>query len=137
MEPSPGAENVFGMLMETNSPRIGFPILSISIKDGTTSLYYGKGGGLMGLIKYPAVVQMTKKFVEEGEKNHKKLSSTTEYPITEKGNVRFFALTFSGVRTVEVEEKELQTGEHELSKLYTCGQEVITQIRLTQEKKGG
>ncbi len=125
--------NVWGVLME-----IGYPeavVSLVSLADGTTSLYFSNGGGMIGGGEHPAVAQASKALVATAEQYFAHMAVTTTFPLPATGRVKFYILTFSGAFTAESVESELSKANHNLFPLYAHGQEVITQFRLMQEQK--
>lgn len=125
--------NVWGVLME-----MGFRqavVTLVSLADGTTSLYFGNGGGIIGGGEHAAVAQASKSFVANSEKYFQRMTPAESFPLPSVGRVKFYILTFSGAFTADIDENELDNGKHDLSPLFCSGQEVITQLRLMQEQK--
>jgi hypothetical protein len=123
--------NVWGVLMETGYPEA--VVTLVSLADGTTSLYFGNGGGMIGGGEHTTVAQSTKSFIAAAEKYHRQMTLTESFPLPAVGRVRFYVLTFSGVLTSDVDENKLGRGKHELSPLFYSGQDVIAQFRVVQE----
>lgn len=128
LQPSPQYPNVWGILMETGFENA--PVLLMALADGTTSLYFGTGGGILGGGQQPAVAQSSRAFLAEAEQHVWRLTMTAAYPLPGVGRVRFYALTFLGAFTADVAVIDLVAGHHPLSPLYSRGQDVITQLRL-------
>jgi hypothetical protein len=124
---------VWGVMMETGYP-IGTATL-VSLADGTTSLYYSTGGGMLGSGDYTPVAEASKALVTQAENHLQLMLSTDTVPLPESGQVRFILLTYSGIFTTEAPEKTLAVGNHSLSQLYILGRETLTQLRLLTEKK--
>jgi hypothetical protein len=123
--------NVWGVLMETGYPEA--VVTLVSLADGTTSLYFSNGGGMIGGGEHATVSRSTKSFIAAAEKYHRQMPLTGSFPFPAVGRVRFYVLTFSGVLTSDVGENKLGRGKHELSPLFYSGQEVIAQFRVVQE----
>jgi len=133
IEPSNEMPNVWGILMETGYPQA--VVTLISLADGTTSLYFSNGGGMIGGGQHETVAQASKSFVIAAEGYYPKMTLTESFPSPAIGRVKFYALTYSGVYTIDIDENDLGNKKHELSPLFYYGQEVITQFRLVQEQK--
>lgn len=125
--------NVWGVLMEfVLSEAV---VTLVSLADGTTSLYFGNGSGIIGGGEHASVAKASKTLVSNSEKYFKSMTPTTSFPLPSVGRVKFYILTFSGTFTADIDENELGEGKHDLSPLFYSGQKVITQIRLIEEQK--
>jgi hypothetical protein len=128
-----GTPNVWGLLMETGYPEA--VVTLVSLVDGTTSLYFSNGGGIIGGGEHAAVARSTKAFITAAEKNYQQMNPTEAFPLPTVGRVKFYVLTFSGVLTMDVDENKLGDGKHALSPLFYSGQDVVAQFRAVQEQK--
>jgi hypothetical protein len=129
--PSEELPNVWGVLMETGySPAV---VTLVSLADGTTSLCFGTGGGVIGAEKHSTVREATAALIAAAENHRGKLLPAESFPLPDVDRVRFYVLTFSGTLTAEAGERELGKKTHELSALFYAGHAVITQIRIATE----
>ena len=94
LHPSSIAPHVWGVLMETGYP-VGSATL-IALADGTTSLYYSTGGGMLGSGEYIPVAEASKALVVEAEIHLRPMTPSTDFPLPEVGEVRFILLTYAG-----------------------------------------
>jgi hypothetical protein len=133
LTPTNNAPHVWGVLMETGYA-VGTATL-VSLADGTTSLYYSTGGGMLGSGEYTPVAEASKALIAQAENHLLQMSSTEKFPLPDVGQVKFTLLTYSGTFSVEESEKKLATGNHPLSHLYSLGHETLSQLRLLAEKK--
>ena len=122
---------VWGVLMETGHPKAVVTLSALG--DGTVSLYFSNGGGIIGLGGHEQPKLIAEQLVNLSQTFIDKLSETQDYPLPKKGYIRFYLLTYSGVFTTEIQEKILGKGRHELSPLFFKAQDLITAIRMTQE----
>ena len=105
----------------------------VAILDGTTSLYFGSGGGIIGAGKSEIVRKANHLFLEVAGQFVNRFLITQSYPTPEPDKARFYLLTSDGVRASdEVDESALQERGNEFFPLYVAAQNVITQIRLVQ-----
>ena len=107
--PSKAAPHVWGVLMETGY-QVGSATL-VSLADGTTSLYYSTGGGMLGSGEFLPVAEASKSLVAQAEDHLQQVSLSNEFPLPEVGQVRFIFLTYTGLFTGEAPEKILAAGE--------------------------
>jgi hypothetical protein len=130
--PSAQAPNVWGVLMESGWPE-GVSTL-VALADGTTSLYFSGGGGLIGYGTQEVVAVASRALVARAEDCLGLLSPATTFPLPAAGHAAFHVLTFGPAFTAEVAEEELLSGRHPLTPLYFAAHEVIARMRLDQEK---
>jgi len=131
--PSKAAPHVWGVLMETGY-QVGSATL-VSLADGTTSLYYSTGGGMLGSGEYSPVAEASKALVAQAEDHLQHVSLNNEFPLPEVGQVRFILLTYTGLFTSVAPEKILAAGGHSFSPLFLKAHETLEQLRLLAGKK--
>jgi hypothetical protein len=139
LSPSPAYPNVWGVVMETGYT-VGTATL-VCLVDGTTSLYFSTGGGMLGSGTSPTLAKAAKLFVSHAEPVIQDLTPAavipSEFPIPLPlvGMVQFFILSYRGVYSEVASETEARAGQHKLSALYASGQQVLIQLRQVQECK--
>ena len=126
--------NVFGILMETGYPE-GVATLVV-FADGSTSLYFSKGGGIIGAGEHDSVRAKHGAFFEEAEARLSAFKPATNSPPPKPGRVRFYVRTYRGTLTSEADEDDLGYKRHSLSKLFHAGQAVISAIREATDDDG-
>ena len=133
LAPSNTAPHIWGVLMETGYA-VGSATL-VCLADGTTSLYFSTGGGMLGSADYTPIAEASKALVAEAENHLSELVETTEFPLPEVGQVRFSCHTYTGMCSAQVPEEALRAGHHPLSPLYKLAHETMEQLRLSAVKK--
>jgi hypothetical protein len=124
---------VWGVLME-----IGYEVGTaslFSLADGTTSLYYSTGGGILGSPDFSPLAQASKALVLEAQKVYTQMSPVQDVSLPSIGQVRLTCLTFTGRLTAEIPEKILAAGSHPLSKIFALGRETLSQLRGLSDKR--
>jgi hypothetical protein len=116
--------------METGYPEAVATL--VAVVDGTSSLYFSNGGGLIGAGTHAPVAEANRRWLEKGREFLPQLSAITDPPLPAEGLTQFVAVTPEGLRGAVAPEEELGQGRHGLSPLFYGGQDVITQIRLTE-----
>lgn len=127
VEPSDTCPKVFGVLMEQKMP----PFTLACFADGSSSLYWGSNGGIIGAGEHDAVRRAAERFLSEGQKAYKDSSETP----AEGGDARFILRGFEGDRYGQISIKESMGKPHPYAGLFMAAQEVITQIRLVEQSK--
>ena len=133
LAPSAANPHVWGVLMETGYV-VGTATL-LSLADGTTSLYYSTGGGMLGRGDYAPVADASRTLVLQAENHLSQMEPTGDVPLPAVGHVRFSCLTYSGICTSEAAEVSLKAGKHPLSPLFILGHRTLDQLRFSAEKK--
>ena len=126
---------IWGFLMEIGLPKAVATLVVLA--DGTVSLYFSNGGGLIGLGQHEVVRKAGLALLAEAPGFLAYTRSTKEFPLPQKGYTRFYFLTLDGAFTAEAPEEELGNGRVPLSPLFFKAHEVITQARLVHEKLHG
>jgi hypothetical protein len=102
----------------------------VAFDDGTTSLYFSFGGGVIGAGTHEGVRRVATSFREEGAKVADRFTAATEYPLPSEGTAVFYVVTDSAtVSSGPIADEELQRPDHPLSDLARSAQEVIAQVR--------
>lgn len=123
---------VWGVLMEMGFPEAAATLVVLA--EGTTSLYYSNGGGILGAGMLPGVAEASRACLAQALVDLPAFQQARGYPLPEVGQVNFILLTFEGAQVAGADWDSLASGRHGLWRLWECGQEVITQLRLVQEK---
>jgi hypothetical protein len=124
---------IFGILMETGYKDAVVTLSAIG--DGSVSLYFSNGGGIIGLGQHEEPRKACFSFLSFARQFLSELQSTKEFPLPQKGYTTFYFLTINGVFTLTAKEADLGNNRLPLSPLFHKGQEVITQARLIDEKR--
>jgi hypothetical protein len=130
--PSDDLPNTWGAVTE-----IGYPetfISLVTLADGTTSLYFGQGGGIIGGGGHEEFRRTSNILLGGYEYHLEQMVPTSSYPVPEAGRVKFYALTYSGFHSIDVSEHELREGTHELSLLFKAAHGVITELRILDQQ---
>lgn len=119
---------VWGVLMETGYDSVTVTLFALS--DGTTSLYFSNGGGVIGGQGHEAVRSANRAFLNQANHSLQDLALCETFPIPETAHTVFYVLTDAGILTGGALENDLGYGRHALSSLFHAGHEVISQLRL-------
>ncbi len=126
--PIAGDSGVWGVLMEMGFPNAAVTLVSLA--DGTTSLYFGTGGGIIGGGQHAEVAEASLALVKAASRAARQLPAASSFPLPSIGEVKFYVLKADGVAAASEREITLETEAHPLAELYAAGQAVITQLRL-------
>ncbi len=125
--------DAFAIFMESGYPEA---IMSLRcIGDGSISLYFSNGGGMIGIGEHQAaraegfkLIEMAKDYINKG-----KIVEAISLP--KNGETYFYIRTKLGNYLIQDIEDSLGNNKSEFSPLFYQAQNVITQARLIQEKK--
>jgi hypothetical protein len=126
-------EQVFGVIMETGYPEAVVTLVALS--DGTASLYFSNGGGMLGLGQHEGPAVAARSLVSFAAHNSEGLEPASDTPLPKPGFTRFYVLTQRGTLTAEAREVDLGENRHLLSPLFYAAQELITEMRKVDETR--
>jgi hypothetical protein len=109
----------------------GFYTLVV-LADGTTSLYFSNGGGIIGAGEKSEVREASRQFIGWGNRFVASAESSPSTQPPAKGSTKFFFLTFDGIRSYSAPEVELGEERDALAPLFHAGHAVIAAVRHAQ-----
>ncbi len=125
---------VLAVVMETGYPKA--VVTLVAVMDGSASLYFSNGGGIIiGAGQNLQPNAAARKLVTKAAEFKSACTMTREFPLPEKAHTRFYIITPAGVLTSEATEEDLGSGRDCMSPLFRTAHELITQIRLIDEKR--
>lgn len=131
-KPTKDFPRVYGILMDWPIGELTATIFSSST--GAASLYTTSTFGIIGGEAHEAVKAAAIRFVRAGERLFDAASPTTEFPYPAANRVRFYLLTFDGVRVLDTDLKPIERGTSKYAEFFNLGQAVVTELRLVTEK---
>jgi acyl carrier protein len=126
-------KRVWAVLMETGYPEAAATLVAVA--DGTASLYFSNGGGIIGAGEHDNVRPVSLGFVKMAEGYLAEMKKVEKFPMVTPGNTTFYVVTQQGVFTHTAKENVLGEERGQLSKLFYQGQDLITQMRLAEENR--
>src|SRR5262245_6300635 len=126
---------IWGVLMETGLARGGAYSLVV-LADGTTSLYFSTGGGIIGAGEHTSVRQASGAMLSEANRLRNETKVTEATPLPSSGQVVFYLLSNTGTLTASGAEAALGGGKEHLSPLFFAGHNVIAEVRKAQGARG-
>lgn len=129
----PGVNEVWGLLMETGYPKA--VVTLVALADGTVSIYFSNGGGIIGLGPHPGPQKAAEALISLAQHYWREGSATEKHPLPTPSHTRFYLLTGGETRTLEAKEEELRYGRHRLSPLFRQGHQLISEIRSVDEQR--
>ncbi len=129
----PAADEVWGVVMETGYPKAVASLVALA--DGTVSLYFSNGGGIIGLGPHPEPNRLGKELITSAQRFVTQAKLTKVYPLPQPIYTRFYLLTGNGVVTVEAKEDDLGNQRNSFSPLFYKAQDLISAIRVVDEQR--
>ena len=123
---------VFALIMETGFPEGSYTLASVA--DGTTSLYFSNGGGIIGGGEHENVRKASSHFLSSSQDFYRKAKLVKTFPRPESGKVIFYFITFNGVKSYSALENELGNRRDNLSNLFYAAHNVIAELRKMKEQ---
>ena len=131
LAPSPVRPHVWGVLMETGYPEAVATLVALA--DGTTSLYFSNGGGVIGAGDHASVRAAGDALLSTAEAHLAGFTPANATPLPELGRVRFYVRTFGATLGAEAEERALGEGRHPLAPMFHAGHALIAAVRQATE----
>ena len=122
---------VWGIIMETGFADGHFTLITLA--DGTTSLHFSTGGGILGGGAHESVRQFAGRYLLGAQYFVAKASKVDDYPVPPDGQVTFSFLTFDGVSQISAPEKNMGVGEHEYANLFYAAHELMHELSKFEE----
>ena len=137
----------FGLAPTSELPRVWAAMMEwhvnngvvslVAVAEGSTSLYFSTGGGIIGGGEHESVRAENHKLLAFIEKSLEMFVQVdTALPVL-KGAVTFAVLTYDGLRGARDKEERMTQRQSPLWPVYYLGQGVITALRLATEKPPG
>lgn len=124
--------SIWGIIMETGLSD-GYYTL-VSLADGTTSLYFSNGGGIIGGGEHENVREASRNFIAGAQHFYKKAVKDATHSAPNNGEVKFYFLGFNETFMYSAPENTLGDNKDDLSQLFYVAHGVITELREMQEK---
>jgi hypothetical protein len=121
----------YGIIVETGLQN-GISTVVI-YKTGDASMYFSSGGGYIGGIGHEEIRNAVSKTIEKTQDQIPRMKPTNEYPLVERGQVRVYALTPSGLFYDESTESAVFDSDSAARVIFSEIQDVITGFRHIDE----
>jgi hypothetical protein len=118
---------VWGVVMETGLDS-GFYTLVV-LADGTSSLYFSTGGGIIGAGEHASVRSQGEKFLAMAGRSLPAASIADSHPAPSPGQTTFYFLTYAGLKSYSAKEEDLGEHRDKLSELFHQAHAVIATMR--------
>jgi hypothetical protein len=131
-KPTKEFPRIYGILMDWPVGEQTATVFSTST--GAASLYTTSTFGIIGGEGHETVWTAAMSFVRAADRFFDASTPVTEYPYPIAGRVRFYFLTFGGVRVIDTDLASITSRTSKYAELFGLGQAVLTELRLVTEK---
>lgn len=118
---------VWGVIMETGYAEALCSLVVFA--EGTTSIYLGNGGGIIGAGEHAPVRAAAAELLKAANQNLSKLDPVQAPSLPHIGDVTFYFRTHSGLYAISAQEELLGGGKHPLSPLFYSAHNVMAAVR--------
>jgi hypothetical protein len=132
-KPTKEFPRIYGVLMDWPIGEQTATVFSTST--GAASLYTTSSFGIIGGEGHESVRNAAMSFVRAADRFFDGSAPTTEYPYPIGDHVRFYFLTFSGVRVIDADLASINSRTSKYAELFGLGQAVLTELRLITDKR--
>jgi hypothetical protein len=132
-KPTQDFPRVYGILMDWPIDEDTATVFATSA--GTASLYTTSTFGIIGGEAHESVRIAAMRFVRAADRLFDASTPTTTYEYPARDRVRFYLLTFEGVRVVETDLAFLVNDTSQYAEFFNLGQAVLTELRHVVESR--
>ena len=132
-EPTKEFPRIYGIVMDWPIDDQTATVFSSST--GAASLYTTSTFGIIGGEGHETVRTAAINFVRAGDRLFDSATPTTEYSYPAANRVRFYLLTFGGVRVLDTDLASIESGTSKYAEFFGLGQTVLTELRRVTEPK--
>jgi hypothetical protein len=132
-QPTAEFPRIYAILMDWP---LGDQIATVfSTSTGAASLYTTSTFGIIGGEGHETVRAAARRFVRTANRYFDSSTPTTDYPYPTGDHVRFYLLTFDGVRVIDTDLASITDGRSKFAELFGLGQSVLTELTVVTEKR--
>lgn len=124
---------ILAVVMDTGFPEAAFTLVATA--DGSASLYFSNGGGIVGAGEHRDGAIASKGLIEASADFVTMMKKTKEAPLVMPGMAAFYLVTEEGLFTVSAKEEDFGENRHPVSPLFHKAHELITAIRIIDEAR--
>src|SRR5262245_12435743 len=132
-KPTSDFPRVYAVLMDWQIGEIFATVFSSST--GAASLYTTSTFGIIGGAEHATVRAAASSFVRAADRIYDSATQTTVYPYPASDRVRFYLLTYEGIRVVDTDFASIENRSSRYAEFFDLGQAVLTELRLVTERR--
>jgi hypothetical protein len=126
LTPKNHPDPVYAVVMDLGTDR--GVVTFVTVADGGTSLYFSRGGGIIGAGEHRSVREAARNVLAQAQNAYKEMKLVSAYPTPKPGQVSFYLLTFDGIRSLTVPEASLAQRTHVFADFYFEIHRVINKV---------
>jgi hypothetical protein len=134
LQPTPEFPRVFGVVMDWPTGEQTASLASLC--DGSASLYTTTAFGIIGGGGNERVRAAARRFVELANAFLDEATPASEWPYPSSSEVHFYLRGYDGVRCIREDAEPIYARKSKYTELFGAGQDVLTELRNTSERKG-
>lgn len=127
VQAKPGEERAYGVIVEFW--RRGEIVTVVAFASGDASLYFSRGGGMIGGRREPLVASAAGSLVADAQVQLADVPLVKAYPAPAPGSVTVYMLTTAGLRGAQAAEADIAAADHRLNPLFVRAQAVVSEFR--------
>jgi hypothetical protein len=127
VQAKPGVELAYGVIVEFWQ---GDQIVTVTaFASGDSSLYFSKGGGMIGGRREPLVASAAGSLVANAQVRLADVAPVKPYPTPDPGSVRVYVLTTAGLRGAQALQSDIAADDDRLNPFYAGAQQIVSEFR--------
>ncbi len=137
LDPERASEGpVLAVLLETGYPEAVATLVALA--DGTTSMYFSNGGGIIGAGEHPRVAEASQRLLAVAAEHLPSFDERAgEPPLPAIGESSLVAVLETGRASALAPEDDFGEGRHPLSPVFHAAHDVIYEVRLVDDAATG
>ena len=124
---------ILALVMDTGMADAAYSLIATA--DGSASLYFSNGGGIIGAGGHPQGAATAKALLAEAAGFLTNMTPAKDAPLITPGMTAFHVVTGRGLFTVSAQEVDFGEGRHPVSPLFHKAHELIAVIRWIDENR--
>ena len=124
---------IYAVMMDWPVEEVVSTVYSTSA--GAASLYTTTALNIVGGEAHEKIRTAAKEFVRAANGFFEESVPAKEFPYPAAGRMRFYFLTYEGVRVLDVDRVSTETGKNKYSALFVLGQTVFSELRVVVQKQ--
>jgi hypothetical protein len=127
VQAKPGVEQAYGVIVEFWQS--GQIVTVTAFVSGDSSLYFSRGGAMIGGRREPLVSAAAGTLVADAQIQLADVPLVKVYPTPDPGSVTLYVLTTAGLRGVEAPQIDMAAADYRLNPLYVGAQNIVGEFR--------